>query len=117
MENTDPGLFIFLATCNPGVKAKDVEKELIKEIEKLKNTKVTKAELQKVKINTKSDFIHSLESSTSVANLYGSYLVRGDITPLKNYEKNLSKLTPKEIQKVAQKYFDFDKSTTLILKK
>jgi predicted Zn-dependent peptidase len=117
MENTDPGLFIFLATCNPGVKAKDVEKELIKEIEKLKNTKVTKAELQKVKTNTKSDFIHSLESSTSVANLYGSYLVRGDITPLKNYEKNLSKLTPKEIQKVAQKYFDFDKSTTLILKK
>ncbi len=117
MENTDPGLFIFLAVCNPNVKASTVEAELVKQIEIMKNTKVTKAELDKIKINTKSDFIYSLESSTSVANLYGSYLVRGDITPLMNYEKNLNKVTAKEVQRVAQKYFDFDKSTTIILKK
>ena len=117
MENTDPGLFIFLAVCNPNVKATTVEKELIKQIDILKNTKVTQGELDKIKINTKSDFIHSLESSTSVANLYGSYLVRGDIKPLLNYEKNIKNITPKQVQKVANKYFDFDKSTTIILKK
>jgi zinc protease len=117
MENTDPGLFIFLATCNPGVKAKDVEKELIKEINLLKEKKVSKKELEKVKINTKSDFIYSLESSTSVANLYGSYLVRGDITPLINYKENVEKITPKQVQTIANKYFDFSKSTTVILKK
>ena len=117
MENKDPSLFIFLATCNPGVKAEDVEVELLKEIENIKNTEVTKAELNKVKINTKSDFIYSLESSTSVANLYGSYLVRGDITPLMTYEKDIKKITPKKVKEIAQKYFNFDKSTTLILKK
>jgi predicted Zn-dependent peptidase len=117
MENTDPGLFIFMATCNPGVKATTVEKELVKEINRMKETKVTKAELEKVKINTKSDFVYSLESSTSVANLYGSYLVRGDITPLLHYEENVNKITPAEVQKVAQKYFDFKHSTTVILKK
>ena len=117
MENTDPGLFIFMATCNPGVEATEVEKELIKQIELLKNEPVSKEELEKVKINTKSDFIYSLESSSSVANLYGSYLVRGDITPLKEYEKAVNTLTPKKIQKVAQKYFDFNQSTTLILKR
>jgi len=117
MENTDPGLFIFMATCNPGVKAQTVEKELIKQINKMKETKVTKAELEKVKINTKSDFIYSLESSTSVANLYGSYLVRGDIEPLLHYEENVNKITPKKIQEVAKKYFDFKHSTTVILKK
>jgi predicted Zn-dependent peptidase len=117
MENTDPGLFIFMATCNPGVKAETVEKELIKQIKLMKNEPVTKAELEKVKINTKSDFIYSLESSSSVANLYGSYLVRGDITPLQNYEKNINKITAKKVQKVAQKYFDFNSSTTVILKK
>ena len=117
MENTDPGLFIFLATCNPGVKAKDVEKELLKEIKLLKKEKVSKEELEKVKINTKSDFIYSLESSTSVANLYGSYLVRGDITPLMNYQENVEKITPKQVQTIANKYFDFNKSTTVILKK
>jgi len=117
MENIDPGLFIFMATCNPGVKAEDVEKELISQIDLMKNTKVTKKELDKVKINTKSDFIYSLESSTSVANLYGSYLVRGDITPLMTYEDDVNKVTAKKIQDTANKYFNFDKSTTVILKK
>jgi len=117
MENIDPGLFIFMATCNPGVKAEDVEKELIAQIELMKDTKVTKKELDKVKVNTKSDFIYSLESSTSVANLYGSYLVRGDITPLMTYEDDVNKVTAKKIQDAANKYFNFDKSTTVILKK
>ena len=117
MENIDPGLFIFLATCNPGIKAEDVEKELLKEIELMKTTKVTKAELDKIKINTKADFIYSLESSTSVANLFGSYLVRGDITPLLTYEENIKKVTAKKVQEAAKKYFNFNKSTTLILKK
>jgi len=117
MENIDPGLFIFIAVCNPNVKAEDVEKELVKQIELMKNTKVTKAELDKVKINTKSDFIYSLESSTSVANLYGSYLVRGDITPLLTYEEDIKKITSKKVKEIANKYFDFDKSTTVILKK
>jgi len=117
MENTDPGLFIFLAVCNPGVKAEDVEAELIKEIERMKTTEVTQAELDKVKINTKSDFIHSLESSTSVANLYGGYLVRGDITPLLTYEEDVKKVNAKQVKEIANKYFNFDKSTTVILKK
>lgn len=117
MENIDPGLFIFLASCNPGVKAEDVEAELIKQIELLKKEKVSKAELEKVKINTKADFIYSLESAASVANLYGSYLVRGDITPLKSYEKNIKAITAKKVQDAANKYFDFTKSTTIILKK
>jgi len=117
MENIDPGLFIFMATCNPGVKAEAVEKELIAQIELMKNTKVTKKELDKVKVNTKSDFIYSLESSTSVANLYGSYLVRGDISPLMTYEEDVNKVTAKKIQDAATKYFNFDKSTTVILKK
>ena len=117
MENKDPGLFIFLATCNPGVKAEEVEKELVKQIELMKTTKVTKAELDKVKINTKSDFIYSLESSTSVANLFGSYLIRGDITPLLTYEDNIKSITAKKVQDAAKKYFNFAKSTTVILKK
>ena len=117
MENIDPGLFIFMATCNPGVKAEDVEKEIIKQIEIIKTTKVTKAELDKVKINTKADFIYSLESSTSVANLYGSYLVRGDMAPLMSYEEDIKKVTAKKVQDIANKYFNFNKSTTMILKK
>lgn len=117
MANIDPGLFIFLASCNPGVKAEDVEQELIKQIESLKSRVITQAELDKVKINTKADFIYSLESSTSVADLFGGYFVRGDLQPLLEYEQNLEALTTQEIKRVANEYFNFDHSTTVILKK
>jgi len=45
MENIDPGLFIFMATCNPGVDATVVEAEIIKQIDLMKETKVTKAQI------------------------------------------------------------------------
>jgi len=117
MENIDPGLFIFLASCNPGVKAEDVEAELVQQIELMKKKPVTKAEIEKVKINTKADFIYSLESSTSVSNLFGSYLVRGDLTPLLTYEADVDKVDAAKVKEIANKYFDFKKSTTVILKK
>jgi len=116
MQNTDPGLFIFMAVCNPGIDAKKVERELHHQIDLLKKTKVSHDELEKVKMNTKADFIYSLESSTSVANLFGGYLARGDIKPLAKYEKNINALTANKIEKVAKKYFNFDHSTTIILK-
>ena len=117
MENKDPGIFLFLAACNPGVKAEDVENEIKKQIELLVTSKVSQAELDKVKINTKAEFIYSLESSTSVADLFGSYLARGDIAPLEHYEESINKLTLDDIQTTAKKYFDFSKSTTVILRK
>ena len=117
MENIDPGLFIFMAVCNPGVKAEEVEKEILAEIEKLQNTSVEKSELDKVKISTKADFIYSLESSSSVADLFGGYLARGDLEPLMHYEDNINALTPEEVQTVALKYFNETQSTTVILRK
>lgn len=117
MENTDPGLFVFMAACNPGIKAEVVEKELISEIKRIKNEPVAQSELEKVKINTKADFIFSLESSGSVASLFGGYLARGDIKPLENYEANINALTIADVQTAARKYFDFSRSTTIILRK
>ncbi len=116
MENRYPGLFIIIAVCNPGVKGEIVKKEMLKELGKIKEGKVTKKELKKIKTNTKADFIYSLESSSSVANLYGSYLARGDIKPLLDYEKNINALTLETIKSVANKYFDTKNLTSIILK-
>ncbi len=117
MELKDPGVYLFLAVCNPGVKAEDVEKEIWNEIKKIQDGDVKQEELTKIKKNTKSDFIFSLESSSSVASLYGSYMTRGDITPLMNYEENINKLETKDIVEVAKKYLVPDTSTTVILRK
>ncbi len=117
MENKDPGIYLFMAICNPGVKAEEVEKELLKQIEIIKKEDVTIAELDKVKLNTKSDFIFGMENSSSLVSLYGSYLARGDIKPLLEYEKNLIATTPKDIKEVANRYFSRKNSTTVILRK
>lgn len=117
MENIDPGLFIFMAVCNPGVTAEEVEKEILVEIEKLKTANVEDEELQKVKISTKAEFIFSLESSSSVAGLFGGYLARGDLEPLMHYEENINALSPTDIQTAALKYFNETQSTTVILRK
>ena len=117
VELTDPGVFMFAAVCNEGIKAKDVKKEIDKIIEQIKAGKVTKDEIKKIKINTKADFIFSLESSSSVAGLYGSYFVRGNTKPLFDYEQKVEKLKKEDIIEVAKKYLRKNNSTTLILKK
>lgn len=116
MELKDPGVFLFVAVCNQGVKAKDVEKEILKIIKQVQGGAVSNKELDKIKINTKADFVFSLESSTSVANLYGSYFVRDNVKPLFSYEEDIQKLKKDDLIKVAKKYLKKDNSTTVILK-
>ena len=86
-------------------------------LKQLQSTPVKQSEIDKIKINTKADFIYSLESSSSVADLFGGYLARGDISPLLNYEKAIESLSPSDIQNVAKTYLIPEKSTTLILRK
>lgn len=117
MELTDPGVFLIMAMAAPGVSLEDLEKEILAQLDKLKKGKVTQAELDKVKINTKAEFVYSLESSSSVAGLYGDYYVKGNIKPLLEYEEKLDKITLKDISDTAKKYFDHNFSTTVILKK
>ena len=116
MDGKDPSLFIIVAVCNPGVKAEDVEKEIWQELDSLKE-KINQKELEKVKINTKASFIYNIENSSNVSSLFGSYLARGDIKPLLEYEENTNNLDIKTIKSVAKKYFVKKRSTTLILKK
>ena len=117
METKDPGVFVFTAVCNPGIDANDVKKEIWKIIKNIQKGNITKSDLEKVKINTKADFIFSLESSSSVANLYGSYFARGNIDPLFSYEQDIENLKIKDLINVAKKYLTKKNSTTIILKK
>ncbi|ENJ0227849.1 insulinase family protein, partial [Campylobacter coli] len=46
-----------------------------------------------------------------------SYLARGDLKPLLEYESNIAHLCEQDLVKSAKKYFDRSNSTTLILRK
>jgi predicted Zn-dependent peptidase len=116
LELQDPGVFLFMAVCNPNVKAKEVEKEILNIIEQIKQGDIKKADIEKIKINTKADFIFSLENSSTLASLYGSYFIRGNIKPLFEYENNIDALKKEDVIGVAKKYLTQENSTTLILK-
>lgn len=116
MELKDPGVFMFVAVANEGVDAKEIENEILDIIAQIKKGDISQKDIDKIKINTKADFIFSLESSTEVASLYGSYLVRDNIKPLLDYEANVEKLTKEDLIKVANKYLNKNNSTTVILK-
>lgn len=117
MELKDDGVFLIMAICNSGVKAKEVEKIVWDEIKRIQTKGIKDEEIEKIKVNTKSDFVFSLESSSNVADLIGSYFARGNIEPLLHYEERINDLNAQELKEIANKYFTSDNSTTVILKK
>ncbi|MDR1007029.1 MAG: insulinase family protein [Campylobacteraceae bacterium] len=117
MDTKDPNLFIFMAVCNEGVKAEEVESEILAIIDRIKKGDISEEELRKIKTNTKADFIFTLESSSSVANLFGSFLVRGSLEPLLRYEEQIYALDANTLKETANKYFKNKTSTTIILRK
>ncbi|MDR3345589.1 MAG: insulinase family protein [Campylobacteraceae bacterium] len=117
MDAKDPSLFMFLAVCNQNVAAEDVEKEILAIITSLKEGNISDSELEKVKINTKADFIFGLESSSEIASLFGSFLARGSLEPLLSYEEAINTLDTSKIKEIANKYFTEKTSTTIILRK
>ncbi len=117
LDTYHPGVFIFLAVCNPDIKAQKVEKEILSVLKKLKQGKLKKELVKKIKLSAKSDFIYSLESSSGIASIFGSFLARGNIKPLLSYLDDVKKLNKKELIKVAKRYFKAKNSTTIILKK
>ncbi len=116
MDLKDEGVFLIVAAARQGVSAESVEKEIYTILDRLKKGEISQEELEKVKINTRASFIYSLESAGDVAGLFGSYLVRGDINPLLNYEKELNALSVEKIKEVANTYFVRDSLSVVILK-
>ena len=117
MDNIDESLFIVLAVCNPGIKAEAVEEEIWRVIEETKTQKIDEDEITKTKNNLKSHLIYSLDNTTRMANLYGSYLVKGDIKPLFELPEKTAALKPADISEICKKYIRKEKSTTIILRK
>ena len=117
MDLVDEGLFIFFALANQGVSLERIEKELLAQIEQIKAGKITQAELDKVKTNMRINFLYGLESSSSVASLFGSYLARGSLQTLLDFEENFEKLELKDVIEVANRIFVSKNSTLVTLQK
>lgn len=117
MDLVDEGVFIIMALANSEVSLDKIQKEILAQIELIKQGKLKQSELDKVKINMRASFLYELESSSGVANLFGSYIARGDLQTLLDFEKNFESLNLEDIIRVANQYFTLNNATIMTLQK
>jgi predicted Zn-dependent peptidase len=102
----DPTVLWVYAIANKGVKADDIEKAILDEIEKVAEEGISDDELQKVKNQKLMNFYRTMETINGKANTIGTYeLFFGEYKKLFSTPDAYNRVTREEIQQVAQKYF------------
>jgi predicted Zn-dependent peptidase len=113
-----PNLFVVFATPRHPHTAAELEKAVLRELDRLKNEPVPEAELKKVQNLIQTDFLRKLNSNSKLAywlsygqSLFGDW--RYFMERLKSYEK----VSAEDIRRVAQKYFTSRNRTVATLVK
>ncbi len=104
----DTGLFYVSGGFSPQNIERAI-KTIFEELGKLKKHKVTEIELKEAKERDKAGLYFSLETPDAIANLYSSQQIteKQIMTPEEIAEK-IDRVTTKDVQRVARKYFTID---------
>ncbi|MBW3528522.1 insulinase family protein [Shewanella sp. NKUCC05_KAH] len=114
--SVDPNLFYVMGVATPEVKASTLEHALIEQIDAIATTGVTQQELEKVKNIKLMDFYRSMETINGKANTIGTYeMYFGSYDKLFNAPEAYNKVTPADIQRVAQTYLRKSNRTVAVL--
>ncbi len=101
-----PSLFAFYAVPLPGHTPAEMRDAIHKEIDKLKTTDVTDAELAMYKTRTRADLLRGLADNQGLANSLAEYQTRyGDWRQLFLELDEVDKVTKADIRRVANKVF------------
>jgi zinc protease len=101
----DPGLFLIFGLVNMGVEPADLEKSISDEIEKVKATQISDEEFQKLRNKVENDFVTGNSTMAGIAENLANYHVYFKDANLINTEiDRYMKVTPADLQRVAQKY-------------
>lgn len=101
----DADLAFLDATAQPGKTNAELEKGLLAELDKIKSTPISDEELQRVLKQAEAQYIYGQDSVQSQGRQLGENAMRGDWRYGENYLANLRRVTPADVQRVAQKYF------------
>jgi predicted Zn-dependent peptidase len=108
-----PSLFIFGAVPLPGHSDAEMATAIHKEIDKLKTTDVTDAELQMSKTRARADLLRGLADNQGLANALAEYQTRyGDWRELFRHLNLVDKVTKADIRRVANQIFVASNRTT-----
>jgi predicted Zn-dependent peptidase len=101
-----PSLFAFYAVPLPGHTPAQMREAIHKEIEKLRTTDVTDAELQMYKTRARADLLRGLADNQGLANALSEYQTRyGDWRELFLQLDKVDKVTKADIRRVANQIF------------
>ena len=101
----DPSLFLVLGIVNKGIEPADLQKAMEEEIDKVKTTIVPDSEFQKLRNKVENEFVTSNSTMAGIAENLATYHVFFKDTDLINTEiDRYMKITPADLQRVAQKY-------------
>ena len=108
----DSGMFYIYATLDPN-KEENIEKEILSELDKIKEGDFTQNTVLKAKNQIKTDTYYSRESISNISEDLGyDFTFLNDVNYYENYLKNIDKVTKKDIIKVAKKYLSGNYATS-----
>lgn len=111
----DPGMFLVEASLEKD-KVQEALKATLMEVFRLKKEKISFRELQKAKINLKSDFIYKRETMQGQARSLGFFqAIFGDISYEQKYIEGIDRVSPQDIMRVAKKYLNDSQMTVGVL--
>jgi predicted Zn-dependent peptidase len=110
---TDAGLLTIEGKLVKGVRIADAEAAISEELEKLKQEKVTEAELQKVKNKTESMIAFEDMSLMNRANSLAYYELLGDASLMNTELDRYNKVTVEDVQQLSNEIFTEQNSSTL----
>ncbi len=110
--NHDPTIHIVFIPLAPGAEHEAVEKIALEGIETLKKDGVTDTEVQSAIAKALADSAFQRDGSFSIAGNLNECIAAGDWSLYYHLDDAVKKVTAADVQRVAQKYFNVDQSTT-----
>jgi zinc protease len=108
----DLSLHSMFAALTPGTTHDQVERALVAEINKIKTSGVTEAEVASVKQQYIAEDAYKRDGTAAVASEISEWIGVGDWTLYVTFPQSVQQVTPADVQRVAKQYFGTDQSTT-----
>jgi zinc protease len=108
----DLSLHTVFAALTPGTTHEQVEKALLAEINRIKTSGVTAAEVASVKQQYIAEDAYKRDGTAAVASEISEWIGVGDWTLYVTFPQKVQQVTPADVQRVAKQYFGADQSTT-----
>ena len=109
--NHDPSLHVVYVPLAPGATHEQVEQITLAEIERLRRDGVTAAEVEAAIAKRLADSAFQRDGSYAIASNLTENIAVGDWTTYYTVDERTKLVTPADVQRVAQRYFDPNQST------